>query len=370
MSQTWMSNDHFSLFDRYRISDFWKDNCIYGNFHIWRDNHICDRICGPWLTFWEILSYNHPSLKSEVKSEYVNIFRKWFCDGCNAATHFSTLQHTATHYHTLPHTLRHAATHCNTLQHTATHCNTVIMQYGFCGVLCVGTCPRDRDYVMDCVASCVWLCDAICCMLTVWLCNGICWFLCVWLCNGICCMLSVIMWWILLRVVRDYLFKRQSIRERLCCVVRSLCGCVMDFVTCCVWFISKDHDIITLHFSRNTHDITVTPHFSRNNHICGHMWAMTHLLRDNHMSGHMWAMTHLSKGITRLLSTFWREISTYARGARRLPVGQLGSWAAMYDNTVMTTQLWLLWHVLMWWMFLCGDNCHSRTRMYSRDEWL
>ena len=138
------------------------------NFHIWRDNHICDRICGPWLTCWEILSYNHPSLKSEVKSEYVNIFRKWFCNGCNAATHFSTLQHTATHYHTLPHTLRHAATHCNTLQHTATHCNTVIMQYGFCGVLCVVTCPRDRDYVMDCVASCVWLCDAICCMLSVW----------------------------------------------------------------------------------------------------------------------------------------------------------------------------------------------------------
>ena len=119
----------------------------------------------------------------------------------------------------------------------------------------------------------------------------------------------------------------------------------MNFVTCCVWFVSKDNDIITLHFSRDTHDITVTLQFSRNNHICGHMWAMSHLLRDNHICGHMWAMTHLSKDIARLLSTFWREIITYARG--KVPT----SWAAMCDNTVMTlvTSDYVM-DALVWWL--------------------
>ena len=168
------------------------------NFHIWRDNHICDRICGPWLTCWEILSYNHPSLKSEVKSEYVNIFCKWFCDGCNAATHFSTLQHTATHYHTLPHTLRHAATHCNTLQHTATHCNT--LQHTATQWLCN----------MDFVACCAWLpVQEI-----------------------------VIMWWIVLHLVCGCVM--QFVACWLCgCVMEFVgscaCGCVMEFVACWVW---------------------------------------------------------------------------------------------------------------------------------------
>ena len=152
-------------------------------FHILRDNHICDRIYGPWLTFWEILSYNHSSLKSDVKSEYVIIFcEKWLCDGCNAATHCNTLQHTATHFSTLQHTATQYHTHFNTLQHTATHCNTL----------------QHSDYAM----------------------------------------------WILWRVVRDYLSKREWLRDGLCrilCVVvwwillHVGCDYVMDFVACCAW---------------------------------------------------------------------------------------------------------------------------------------
>jgi len=157
------------------------------------------------FTFWEIITYvivymGHDSpferyfhiitLHSRVTwrvSMWLSFVKSDYATDAtlqHTATHCNTLQHTSAHCNTLPHSTTHTATHCNTLQHTATHCNTVIMQCGFCGVLCVIISPRESDYVMDCVASCAWLCD------------------------GFCCTLGVIMWWILLRVVRDYLFKK------------------------------------------------------------------------------------------------------------------------------------------------------------------